>query len=113
MFNLFVGSLGSFSVKSTYKYLSRLDVGLSFKKIWKAKIPLKIRVFMWLVSQNAILTKDNLTKRKWKGNTSGAFCTEKEDEQHLFFGCLSAKYVWRLLAYTLGFDCRLGSLDQY
>ena len=104
---------GVFSVKSTYKYLSRHDVGLSFKKIWKAKIPLKIRIFMWLVSQNAILTRDNLTKHKWKGNTSCAFCTEKEDGHHLFFGCLTAKYVWSLLAYPLGSDCRPGSLDRY
>jgi hypothetical protein len=76
---------GIFSVKSTYKYLSRLDVGLSFKKIWNAKIPLKIRIFMWLVSHDAILTKDNLIKQKWNGNSSCAFCTEKKDGQHLFF----------------------------
>jgi hypothetical protein len=59
--------------------------GPSFKKIWKAKIHLKIKIFMWLVSQNVILTKDNLVKRKWKGSTTCAFCNENESSQHLFF----------------------------
>jgi hypothetical protein len=26
----------------------------------KTKIPLKIKIFMWMVSQKAILTKDNM-----------------------------------------------------
>jgi len=51
--------------------------GPNNKQIWKAKLPLKIKIFIRLPLQNAILTKDNLIKRKWKGD-SGAFCTEKE-----------------------------------
>jgi hypothetical protein len=94
-----------FSVKSTYKHLCRNDFGASFKKIWKSKIPLKIKIFMWLVSQDAILTKDNLCKRKWKGNSSCAFCPEKENGNHLLFGYPTAKYIWSLLAYSLGANC--------
>jgi hypothetical protein len=104
---------GVFSVKSTYKHLCKNEYGPHNRKIWKAKIPLKIKIFMWLVSQNAILTKDNLCKRKWKGNKSCAFCTEEEDGHHIFFGCLTAKYIWSLLAYSLGTDCRPSNIDQY
>jgi hypothetical protein len=104
---------GVFSVKSTYKHLCRNEYGLNFKRFWKAKIPLKIKIFMWLVSQGAILTKDNLSKRKWKGNTNCAICSEKESGTHLFFGCLTAKYIWSLLAYSLGTDCRPRSLEEY
>jgi hypothetical protein len=32
--------------------------------IWKVKIPEKIRMFMWLLEQKVILTKDNMVKRK-------------------------------------------------
>jgi hypothetical protein len=74
-----------FTVKSIYKHLCSQDFGPNFKMIWKAKIPLKIKIFMWLVSQNVILTKDNLVKRKWKGSNSCAFCNENESSQHLFF----------------------------
>jgi hypothetical protein len=31
---------------------------------WKAKIPLKVQIFMWLIQQEAILTKDNLAKKE-------------------------------------------------
>lgn len=42
------------------------DAGPSFKIIWKGKVPAKIKVFIWLVENNAILTnKDNMIKRKW------------------------------------------------
>jgi hypothetical protein len=104
---------GSFSVKSTYKHLCDHEFGPSFKKFWKAKIPLKIKVFLWLVSQNAILTRDNLVKRKWKGSTMCAFCSENETSHHLFFDCPTAKYIWSLIAYSLGADCRPNSLNQF
>jgi hypothetical protein len=68
---------------------------------------------MWLVSQNAILTKENLVKRKWKGNKSCAFCNENESVGHLFFECPTPKYVWSLLAYSLGSVCTPSSMDQY
>jgi hypothetical protein len=30
--------------------------------LWKIKIPLKIKVFLWLLYREVILTKDNLVK---------------------------------------------------
>jgi len=104
---------GVFSVKSTYNHLCKNDYGHNNNKIWKAKLPIKIKIFLWLVCQNAILTKYNLCKRKWKGNKSCAFCTEDENVQHIFFGCLMAKYVWSILAFSLGADCRPSNIDQY
>lgn len=104
---------GIFSVKSTYKHLCCNEYGPKLKNLWKAKVPLKIKIYMWLVLQDAILTKDNLIKRKWKGDTKCAFCPEKESVTHLFFECPSAKYVWSLLAFSLGTDCRPGDFNQY
>jgi hypothetical protein len=62
--DLFVWSLTmsrNFSVKSMY--LDLLDDGT---KVWKMKVPLKIKVFMWFLHRKFILTKDNLTK--WIGH---------------------------------------------
>jgi hypothetical protein len=53
----------TFSVKSVYEHLTKDDSGSSYKRIWKAKIPAKIKAFMWLIEQGAILTKDNILKR--------------------------------------------------
>jgi len=104
---------GLFLVKSTHKHLSRHEYGPNFSHIQKAKIPLKIKIFIWLVTQNGIHTKDNLIKHKWKGSSSCAFCTENENGHHLFFECPTANYVWSLLAYTLGADCRPSNMNQY
>jgi hypothetical protein len=55
----------TFSTKSVYDHLTIVDCGSSFSHIWKAKIPLKIKIFTWLLENNAILTKDNMIRRKW------------------------------------------------
>jgi hypothetical protein len=31
---------------------------MSYTEIWRVKIPLKINIFMWLVAQKSILTKE-------------------------------------------------------
>lgn len=36
---------GLFSIKLAYKHLCRHEYGPSFKRVWKAKIPLKIKIF--------------------------------------------------------------------
>jgi len=48
--------------------MTRNDSGPYHKKIWKSKIPAKIKKILWLMMNNAILTKDNLLKRKWSGD---------------------------------------------
>jgi hypothetical protein len=50
---------------------------------WKAKIPLKIKIFLWYLKNGVVLTKDNLVKRKWKGCTKCCFCNVSESIQHL------------------------------
>jgi hypothetical protein len=49
---------------------------------WRAKIPLKIKFFMWLVAQKAILTKDNMLARNWKGDPGFYFCGDLETVDH-------------------------------
>lgn len=74
---------GTFSVKSVYKHLCKDEITQPNIKIWKAKIPLKIKVFMWLIENNAILTKDNVSKRKWQGDLRCRFCPQPESINHL------------------------------
>jgi hypothetical protein len=39
---------GKFSVKSIYDLLTSTDCGDSFTRIWKAKVPYKNKIFLWL-----------------------------------------------------------------
>jgi hypothetical protein len=50
-----------------------------------SKFPLKIKVFMWPLYKNAILTKDNMLKRNWQGDQHCKFCDKDENIIHLFF----------------------------
>jgi len=80
-----LGKNGKFSVKSVYDGLTKNDCGFFHKRIWKGKIPAKIKIFLWLMSCGAILTKDNLRKRNWQGDPSCVFCDCVETISHLFF----------------------------
>jgi hypothetical protein len=57
------GANKKFTVKYVYLQLTKNDRGQDFHDIWKAKLPLKIKIFMWMVAQKAILTKENMVAR--------------------------------------------------
>ncbi|WVZ50145.1 hypothetical protein U9M48_001431, partial [Paspalum notatum var. saurae] len=65
------------------------------QEIWKTKIPLKIKIFIWYVKRGVLLTKDNLARRNWNGHQGCCFCNKRESIQHLFFDCQVAKFIWR------------------
>jgi hypothetical protein len=93
---------GLYSVKSMY--IDYMDDHTKYlhKYLWKIKVPLKIKVFMWFLNKKVLLTKDNLIKRKWQGNEKCCFCDHKETIQHLFIQCPLAKMVWRIIHMTFG-----------
>ena len=78
---------GIFTVKSMYLDLLNGHTRYLRKYIWKIKVPLKIKIFMWFLHRKVILTKDNLIKRNWSGDKSCCFCDKEESIQHLFFDC--------------------------
>lgn len=49
---------GKFSVKSMYNGLTKNNYGIYHKRIWKGKISPKIKSFMWLRTNDAVLAKD-------------------------------------------------------
>jgi hypothetical protein len=78
-------------------YLDLIDTGPLSRSLhfWKIKVPLRIKIFMWFVHKGVILTKDNLTKRNWVGNSRCCFCDHNESIKHLFLECPLAKLLWR------------------
>jgi hypothetical protein len=54
---------GIFSVKSLYADFLNDHTKYLQKYLWKMKVPLKIRIFMWFLHKKVMLTKDNLLKR--------------------------------------------------
>uniref|UniRef100_A0A453PKF1 Reverse transcriptase zinc-binding domain-containing protein n=1 Tax=Aegilops tauschii subsp. strangulata TaxID=200361 RepID=A0A453PKF1_AEGTS len=60
---------GVFTVKSFYMDLINSGPIPRSIHIWKVKVPLRIKIFMWFVHKQVILTKDNLLKRRWVGSS--------------------------------------------
>jgi len=67
---------------------------------------------MWLVSNEAILTKDNMIKRNWVGDPECYFCECNETIDHLFFKCSVAKVIWACVARCIGAADIPGNLNQ-
>jgi hypothetical protein len=88
---------GLLSVKSMYRALLGVQALPYNTFIWKLKIPLKVKVFMWYLYKGVILTKDNLARRQWQGDKKCCFCYSNETIQHLLFDCHYAKFIWRIV----------------
>jgi hypothetical protein len=85
--------LGVFSGKSMYLDLMNGHTIFLRKYLWKLKIPLKIKIFMWFLSNKVLLTEDNLAKRKWNRCQKCCFCDSAETVNHLFIDCPFAKII--------------------
>ena len=74
--------------------------------VWNLKIPPRVHIFLWLLSKNKLLTRDNLAKRQNLDTETCLFCNEHETSQHLFFECVVAGTIWDLISQALGTDLR-------
>lgn len=88
---------GRFTVSSMYKMLIAPNVTRHKHIIWKLKIPLKIKIFMWYLVKGVVLTKDNLAKQQWNGSLKCAFCDFDESINHLLFDCQMSRFIWRIV----------------
>ena len=102
-----------FSTKSVYEHLTKESSRNQFKHIRKARIPYKIKNFLWLVENNAILTKDNLLRRRWVDDPTCYLCLENETIQHLFFQCPVARIIWGIMGSCIGTNTIPCNIHQY
>ena len=52
-----------FSVKSMYNRLTEVPTLDIARSLWKARVPLKIKIFLWQMFRNRLPTADNVAKR--------------------------------------------------
>jgi hypothetical protein len=91
---------GTFTVNSMYKALITNTRVMYNMMLWKLKIPLRNKIFMWYLKRGVVLAKDNLVRRNWSGNKSCVFCSCPKSIQHLFFHCHFARFLWRVVQIT-------------
>jgi hypothetical protein len=53
---------GKYTIHSLYLALINNGITHMNKQLWRLKVPLKIKIFMWYMEKEAVLTKDNLAR---------------------------------------------------
>lgn len=92
-------SKGVYTVKSFYNIVNfRGVLPTNIPVIWKFKIPPRIQIFLWLLTKNKLLTRDNLQKRQNVDDATCLFCKEPESIHHLFFDCVVSVELWRVIS---------------
>ncbi|KAJ4795554.1 RNA-directed DNA polymerase (reverse transcriptase)-related family protein [Rhynchospora pubera] len=103
-----------FSVASTYKALSSAGKLKSpFKWIWKLHVPPSLKLFLFLLSCDRVLTRHQLLRRGLYTQSGCEFCssTNLEDSLHLFFTCPFSASVRRRLQVLFQTPCLLSAVS--
>jgi hypothetical protein len=111
---------GLYTVRSAYRMLAALDAQERdhgenraahsvasndpyWQKLWKAKVPPKVRVFWWRVSHDFIPCRENLHRRHLEPIGTCYFCgNEDESTFHALTQCTSAVIFWDKLKSLTG-----------
>jgi hypothetical protein len=105
---------GVYSTKSMYRWLLHRGVSNGrMKKLWKSKLPMKLKMFMWLVSQDRIQSGVNLKRMHWKGDPRCVVCNRPESADHILFSCVLARFTWGCLGRAFGWNKTPKSLQDF
>lgn len=85
---------GHFSVKSLYHKMLRGLALMRFNGVWKARVPLKVRIFMWQAMRGRLWAADQIRKRNGPGSEFCSLCGLVENTDHIIFRCPLARLFW-------------------
>lgn len=91
-------SSGSFSLKSALEILEDERPATDnekWKQVWKLEAPQKMKVFIWRVLHQAMLTNENRVRRGFASNPNCLNCLDSvEDINHILRSYIMASDVW-------------------
>ena len=94
---------GKFTTRSVYKFITFGGViDLRMMEIWRAKISLKLKIFLWMAWHDRIQTAQQLKRRNWDGSKRCKYCGLEESVDHLLFQCPAAMVTWCWVRDSLG-----------
>ena len=91
---------GRFSVKSAYGLLTRddtprPDMGALFGRVWRIKVPERVRVFFWLLGNQAIMTNEERHRRHLCASDLCEVCKGGvESAMHILRDCPTMEGIW-------------------
>ena len=97
-----------------YRWMThRGVVNKRIRRVWDNRLPMRIKVFMWLTFNNRLQTGVELKKRKWKGSHLCGICGCPETTDHILFTCCVARFVWACFTEALAWDRAPRSLNDF
>ena len=91
-------SRGCYSVRSCYKMLTSTSPNpftSVWRKLWKLKVPNKVKSFIWRAATNVLPTATNLTSKSVDIPSTCAVCNAHEETvTHALIECSFAKSCW-------------------
>ncbi|XBI16632.1 hypothetical protein VPH35_058859 [Triticum aestivum] len=93
---------GEFSVSSAYQALCRMPVIQWLSPLWKALLPLKIKIFVWQLLRDRLPSGTEVLKRHGPGNGLCPLCHVPETGTHILFSCVAVQALWGFVREALG-----------
>lgn len=93
---------GEFSVSSAYLALCRVPVLPWLSPLWKAPLPLKIKIFVWQLLRDRLPSGTEVLKRHGLGNGICPMCHVPGTGTHILFSCVAAQALWCFVREALG-----------
>jgi hypothetical protein len=64
------------------------------KLLWKLKLPLKIKIFLWQMAKGKMPANEQIHQRHGRSNGQCALCGQMESINHIFFSCVFTRLLW-------------------
>ena len=93
---------GTFFVKSAYRSLFSNPVRAWASPLWKAPLPLKIKIFVWQLLRDRLPSGVEVRKRQGPGDGLCPLCGIPETGPHILFTCPAARFLWNFVHEALG-----------
>ncbi|KAE8781876.1 hypothetical protein D1007_44816 [Hordeum vulgare] len=104
---------GEFSVSSAYLALCRMPVLPWLSPLWKALLPLKIKIFVWQLLQDRLPSGTEVLKCHGTGNGICPLCHVPETGSHILFSCVAAQALWCFVREALGPEWEVSDLADF
>jgi hypothetical protein len=89
-----------FTSRDAYHAITDVEsMDLHGQRVWKTRVPNKVKIFSWLYFKDRLSTRSNLHAKHILDHALCERCSQQpEDRQHVFFHCSGANAVWSKLS---------------
>jgi len=94
-----------------YKNLTTGDIHMM--TVWGCDIPLKVKIFIWMLAHDRIQSAVQLKKKKWSRSETCSTCDKIETSDHIIFQCPIVVFLLSFLRYTFGWSKSPTSYEEF